>query len=132
MTITKTFGIFYYSDFFPDLPQVFADLLFGRITMAERPFHETVVDLLNMLQTLTGVEMSALATFFHNTIIPANHDNISAAWDKLCEKIMPGGDYGVPTALRNKKRKAEAEVQRKCEAGEQQKRTEGRMEVFGL
>ncbi len=81
---------------------------------SRKPFHEALVDAINYVSESTDMsEIAVLAQLIKRTKIPAGHDEILAAWNRLCNKF--GYGVGSPdiidvrAALEEQKREAAAQ-----------------------
>ncbi len=72
------------------------------------PFHKALIGAINHA---SDDDIVCLASLIPNTIIPADHDLIKAAWEKRLKVLAwQGIDYGVPAHLDEEKRRCEKEA----------------------
>ena len=70
-----------------------------------RPFHKTIVEVL--LLASSRFELECLGHFIMKTEVPANHDEIIAAWNTRRREMAWGTiDLGVPAYLLEQKQAA--------------------------
>lgn len=73
--------------------------------MALRPYHETIIPLINNSAGWSSPQMMALVELLKSTTLPANHDAVIAAWQARVES-EPGNmleNSGVVEALEAQK-----------------------------
>ena len=84
--------------------------------MADRPFHETIVDAIGQIRNCDAA--CAFAKLIIKTKIPKNHDAIAEAWHALMKaRSAWASSYSiisqVPERLMRKKQEAEEEARQK-------------------
>ncbi len=87
--------------------------------MSKRPFHETIVDVINSVADPKETEM--LRNLIVMTKIPKNHDNIAVAWRRLMTFLCID-DTTVLNDLQEQKKEAEAKAAAQKVADEQRVR----------
>lgn len=70
--------------------------------MAKKPFHESIIDVINALVTVEDV--GVIAVLLRITVIPEDHDKIIEAWTAKLKQLEFKDDFGVIAAISGQKK----------------------------